>query len=146
MTPSRSLRLHIARELVRHGYPWVPTNRSHDHPQQWILPTRRPADMSVGPPNQTCGHEDAKTAWHASQGNPDRKAAWISLPYCNRLEIGFPVVIDLDSGSPTLNASQYKMGKGVLLGTGHHVLHHASNTDQELDVGFYSPEARNSIK
>jgi hypothetical protein len=30
----RSLRLHIARGLVRHGYPWVPTDHAHDHPRQ----------------------------------------------------------------------------------------------------------------
>jgi hypothetical protein len=30
----RSLHLHLARGLVRHGYPWVPTDQAHDRPQQ----------------------------------------------------------------------------------------------------------------
>jgi hypothetical protein len=44
----------------------------------------------------------------------------------------------LPSLPPTLSVSQYKAGKGIIPGTGHHVLHQANNTDQELDIGFYS--------
>jgi hypothetical protein len=29
----RSQRLHLARGLVRHGYPWVPTDQAHDRPR-----------------------------------------------------------------------------------------------------------------
>jgi hypothetical protein len=32
MTFLRSLRLHLARGLVRHGYPWVPTDQAHGLP------------------------------------------------------------------------------------------------------------------
>jgi hypothetical protein len=35
--------------LVRHGYPWVPTDEAHGRPDKWVRPTRRPADLSVGP-------------------------------------------------------------------------------------------------
>jgi hypothetical protein len=28
----RSLRLHLAQGLVRHGYPWVPTDQAHGRP------------------------------------------------------------------------------------------------------------------
>jgi hypothetical protein len=45
MTPSRLLHLHIARGLVRHGYPLVPTDQAHDRPRQVGLvhqKTRRP--------------------------------------------------------------------------------------------------------
>jgi hypothetical protein len=47
----------------------------------------------------------------------------------------------LPSLPPTLSVSQYKAGKGIIPGTGHHVLHQANNTDQELDIGFYSLQA-----
>jgi hypothetical protein len=32
MTFLRSSRLHLARGLVRHGYPWVPTDQAHSRP------------------------------------------------------------------------------------------------------------------
>jgi hypothetical protein len=34
MTFLRLLRLHLARGLVRHEYPWVPTDQAHDRPRQ----------------------------------------------------------------------------------------------------------------
>jgi hypothetical protein len=34
---------------VRHGYPWVPTDQAHGHPRQVDPPTRRTADLLVGP-------------------------------------------------------------------------------------------------
>jgi hypothetical protein len=34
MTFLRSLRLHLARGLVRHGYPWVPTDQAHGRRRQ----------------------------------------------------------------------------------------------------------------
>jgi hypothetical protein len=34
MTFLRLLRLHLARGLVRHGYPWVPTDQAHGRPRQ----------------------------------------------------------------------------------------------------------------
>jgi hypothetical protein len=51
MTSLRSLRLHLARGLVRYGYPWVPTDQAHGRPRQVGLAhqkTRRP----VSGPNQ----------------------------------------------------------------------------------------------
>jgi hypothetical protein len=36
---------------------------------------------------------------------------------CNQLDLGFPIVTDLDFGPPTLSVAQYKAGKGVLPGT-----------------------------
>jgi hypothetical protein len=37
------------KESVRHGYPWVPPTRLTAVPDKWVRPTRRPADLSVGP-------------------------------------------------------------------------------------------------
>jgi hypothetical protein len=48
------LRLHIARGLVRQGYPSVPN--------KWVRPTRRPADLTVGPTDLVGGpHNLLKT-------------------------------------------------------------------------------------
>jgi hypothetical protein len=41
---------------------------------------------------------------------------------CNQLDLGFPIVTNLDSGPLTLSVAQYKAGKGVLLGTGRHLI------------------------
>jgi hypothetical protein len=78
MTSLRSLRLHLARGLVRHGYPWVPTDQAHNYPRQvgpahqktrrpvsgpnrpnW-LPTRPPEDLPEDSPNDLI-HHDHKT-------------------------------------------------------------------------------------
>jgi hypothetical protein len=40
-------------------------------PEKWVRPTRRPADLSVGLPDPTCGPEDEKIAWRVRQGSPD---------------------------------------------------------------------------
>jgi hypothetical protein len=79
----RSLRLHLARGLVRHGYPWVPTDQAHDRPRQvgpayqktrrpvsgpnrpsW-RPTRAPEDLLDDYPDDLV-HHDLKT-WRTRQ-------------------------------------------------------------------------------
>jgi hypothetical protein len=78
MTFLRSLRLHLARGLVRLGYSWVPTDQAHSHPRQVGLaykktrrpvsgpnrpswqPTRSPEDLPKGSPNDLVQH-DLKT-------------------------------------------------------------------------------------
>jgi hypothetical protein len=47
-----------------------PPTRFTTIPDNWVWPTRRPADLSVGLLNLTCEPEDKKTAWRASQGSP----------------------------------------------------------------------------
>jgi hypothetical protein len=49
MTFLRSLRLHLARGLVRHGTRGSPPTRLTAVPDKWVRPTRIPADLSVGP-------------------------------------------------------------------------------------------------
>jgi hypothetical protein len=115
------------------GTPGSPPTSLPAVPGTWVWPIRRPADLSVGPTNLVGGpHDLLKTSQKIPQTTLSRredslacktrqsrriKAARISLPYCNWLEIGFPVVTDLDSGPPTLSVGQYKAGKGVLPGT-----------------------------
>jgi hypothetical protein len=62
MTFLRSLHLHLARGLVRHGYPWVPTDQAHGHPRQVgsaYQKTRQPVSGSSRPSlRPTRPHED----------------------------------------------------------------------------------------
>jgi hypothetical protein len=51
MTSLRSLRLHLAWGLVRHGYPWVPTDQPHGHPLQ-VGPAYQKTRRPVSGPNQ----------------------------------------------------------------------------------------------
>jgi hypothetical protein len=51
MTFLRSLRLHLARGLVRHGYPWVPTDQAHGRPRQ-VGPAYQNTRRPVSGPNR----------------------------------------------------------------------------------------------
>jgi hypothetical protein len=43
---------------VRHGYPWVPTDRLMAILDKWVRPTKRPADLSVSPTDLVGGPHD----------------------------------------------------------------------------------------
>jgi hypothetical protein len=45
------LHLHLTRGLVRHGYPWVPTDQAHARPQQ-VGPAYQKTRRPVSGPNQ----------------------------------------------------------------------------------------------
>jgi hypothetical protein len=51
MTFLRSLRLHLAQGLVRHGYPWVPTDQAHGRPRQ-MRPAYQKTHRLVSGPNR----------------------------------------------------------------------------------------------
>jgi hypothetical protein len=51
MTPLRSLLLHLARGLVIHGCPWVPTDQAHGRPRQ-VGPTYQKTRRPVSGPNR----------------------------------------------------------------------------------------------
>jgi hypothetical protein len=51
MTFLRSLRIHLARGTVRHGYPWVPTDQAHGRPRQ-VGPTYQKTRRPVSGPNR----------------------------------------------------------------------------------------------
>jgi hypothetical protein len=51
MTFLRSPRLDLTRGLVRHGYPWVPTDQAHGHPRQ-VGPTYQRTRRPVSGPNR----------------------------------------------------------------------------------------------
>jgi hypothetical protein len=58
---------------------------------------------------------------------------------CN-VDLGLLVVTDQESG-PTSSAGQYKADEATLVP----ITQSSSNLHRQLDVGFYSPEARTSI-
>jgi hypothetical protein len=43
------LRLHLTEGLVRHGYPWVPTDQAHSHPRQVDPAYQKTCRPVVGP-------------------------------------------------------------------------------------------------
>jgi hypothetical protein len=45
----RLLRLHLAQGLVRHGYPWVPTDLAHGHPREVGLAYQKTRWPDSGP-------------------------------------------------------------------------------------------------
>jgi hypothetical protein len=51
MTFLRSPRLHLTRGLVRHGYPWVPTDQAHSRPRQ-VGPAYQKIRRPVSGPNR----------------------------------------------------------------------------------------------
>jgi hypothetical protein len=153
---------------VRHGYPWVPTDQAHGRPRQvgpayqktrrpvggpnrpsW-RPTRPPEDFPKDSPDDLV-HHDLKT-WRTRQDKTlvdfDQSRSTRYGKSCNQLDLGFRVVTDLDSGPPTLSVAQYKAGKGVPRDVHRRPPPPEIEAIQteELDVGFYSPEARTSIK
>jgi hypothetical protein len=107
MTFLRSLRLHLARGLVRHGYPWVPTDQAHGHPRQvgpayqktrrpasgpnrpsW-RPTRPPEDLPEDSPNDLV-HHDLKT-WRTRQDKT-------SVDFAQSRSTGYGKMCNVDLG------------------------------------------------
>jgi hypothetical protein len=158
------------------GTPGSPPTRLTAVPDNWVRPTRRPADLSVGPTDLVGGpHDLLKTFRKIPQMTSFRTTSRLGVQdktsvdfaqsrstgygkSCNQLDLGFLVVTDWDSSPLTLSIAQYKAGKGVLPGTTRRPPppphRHRSPCNlatlaiqtEELDVGFFSPEARTSIK
>jgi hypothetical protein len=140
MTFLRSLLIHLARGLVRHGYPWVPTDQAHSRPRQvgpayqktrqpvsgpnWPSwqPTRPPEDLPEDSPDDLIHHDLKTRRTRQDLGGFCPKQIDGIWKSCNQLDLGFSVVTDLDPGPLTLSVAQYKAGRGVLSGTGRHVI------------------------
>jgi hypothetical protein len=79
--PSRQLYTLHWMVIVRHGYPWVPTNQAHGHPQQ-VGPayqkTRRPVSRPARPEMWVRRREDSLAC--KTRKSKRIKAAQISLP------------------------------------------------------------------
>jgi hypothetical protein len=104
------------------GTPGSPSTRLTAVPDKWVRPTRRPTDLVGGPndllktfqktPQTTLSKREDSLAYK-SRMSKRIKVARMSFPCFNWLEIGFPVVTDLDSCPPTLYVAQYKAGRSV---------------------------------
>jgi hypothetical protein len=143
---------------VRHGYPWVPTDQPHGRPRQvgpayqktrqpvsgpnWPSrrPTRPPEDLPGDSPNDLV-HHNLKT-WRTRQDFGGFRPKQIDgiCKMCN-VDLGLlrPGVWELTS-----SADQYKADETI-----HCVSNQSRNPQavqtEELDLAFYSPEARTSI-
>jgi hypothetical protein len=49
MKTQPTIYIYILTDVVRHGYPYVPTEQAQGRPRQVALPTRRLTDLLVGP-------------------------------------------------------------------------------------------------
>jgi hypothetical protein len=90
-------------QTVRHGYPWVPTDQAHSRFRQ-VGPTHQKIHRHVSRPTRpdTWARREEDSLACKPRKSRRTKAARISFPYCNRLEIGFPVVTDLNPKSTDL--------------------------------------------
>jgi hypothetical protein len=140
------------------GTPGSPPTRLAAIPDKWVRPNRRPADLSVGPTNLVGGpHDLLKTLQKISQttsfdmtsrlGVQD-KTSWTSPQsrstgygkMCN-VDLDLLVVTDQESGNRPHPLANIRRVRRPLVQS----IQSSSNPHQQLDVGYYSPEARTSI-
>jgi hypothetical protein len=146
------------------GTPGSPPTRLTVIPDKWVRPTRRPTDMSVDPTDLVGGPHDLKKTF---QKNPQTtfprredslacktrqsrriKAAWISLPWCKQTRDRFSYC------NPSPNIRRARASSRGQANTCYPQTIDKSSCNlatpaiqtEELDVGFYSPEARTNIK
>jgi hypothetical protein len=152
VTSSLPLRLHVDRGLVRHGYPWVPTDKGPRGPCQ-VIPTcqkfNRPAS---GPGDLIHSLSDlgrSRATLYRSRATCQACGASLSLGHgggaASRLEDRGTLsvitegdlprfVTDPDEGPPTSNGSPRP--RAPFEGTSPF-----PRNPTTLDIGFYSPEA-----
>jgi hypothetical protein len=141
------------------GTPGSPPTRLMAVPDKWVRPTRRPADLSVGPTDLVGSPHDLLKTFQKTPRRPSSSRPQ-DLAYKTRQDLGGlrPKQIDgiwqdvcrLRSRSrkrpgvwePTSSAGQYKVDEATLVP---HLNQSSSNLHRQLDVGYYSPEARTSI-
>jgi hypothetical protein len=155
MTFLRSLHLHLARGLVRHGYPWVPTDQAHGRPRQvgpayqktcrpisgpnrpsW-QPTQPPKDLPEDSPNDLI-QNDLKT-WRTRQDNggfrPSRSTGYGNS--CN-IDLGLQVVTYLESGNRPHPLANIRRARASLrdINIVLHLHHDQINTIKNWTLGF----------
>jgi hypothetical protein len=116
MTFLRSLCLHLARGLARHGYPWVPTDQAHGRPRQVSLayqktrrlvsgpnrpswrPTRPSEDLPENFPNDLIHHDLKTRCTEQDLVDYDQSRSTGYGTMCN-VDLGLLVVTDQESGN-----------------------------------------------
>jgi hypothetical protein len=110
MTFLRSLRLHLTRGIVRHGYPWVPTDQAHGHLRR-VAPAYQKTRRPNSGPNRpswwpTRPPEDLFRRFRPQDLTYKTRHRWIPIKqidkygkYCNQLDLGVLVVTDQESGN-----------------------------------------------
>jgi hypothetical protein len=136
-----------------------PPTRLMAVPDKWVRPTRRPADPSVGPTDLFGGpHDLQKTFQKIPQTTSSIKTLRLgvqdktSVDYnqskstgygkmCN-VDLSLLVVTDQESGNRSHPLANIRRARRPFV---QHT-QSLSNLHRQLDIGFYSPEARTSIK
>ena len=157
-SPTRPLRLHVDRGLERRGHLWVPPTSDPEVPDQWTRPARSPVDLQVGPATltktPTTPDDLIRIASDLPEGlpykeRPDTRSGAANqvrvsretlcsptrtLPYCNRPGLRSKLVTQGTSANIRRPWAPSRASR--LLLTQYH---------KQLDIGFYSLEARTSI-
>jgi hypothetical protein len=120
----RSLRLHLVRGLCNIGTPGSPPTRLTTVPDKWVHPTRRPADLTVGPTDLIGGPYDLLKTFQKIPRRPyperpqdlacKTRHQWIPTKQideygkcCNQLDLGLLVITDQESRNrPCLMANR----------------------------------------
>jgi hypothetical protein len=144
---------------VRYGYPWVPTDQAHGRPRQvgpayqktrrpvsgpnrpsW-RPTRPPEDLPEDPPRRPNPSRPQDFAYNTKTSvdfNRSRSTGYGKM--CN-VDLGLLVVTDQESGNRPHPLANIRWMRRPLVTFDQS----SSNLHRQLDVGYYSPEARTSI-
>jgi hypothetical protein len=140
------------------GTPGSPPTRLTVVPNKWVRPTRRPADLLVDPADLVGGLHDLLkdlpedssddliqndvNTWHTRQDiSGFQLSIWTGYgKSCNQLDFGLQVVTDQESGNRAHPLANIRRTRRPLYYT-----QSSSNLHRQLDVGYYSPEARTSI-
>jgi hypothetical protein len=143
------------------GTPGPPPTRLTAVPDKWVWPTRRPADLSVGPTDLVGDpHDLLKTFQKIPQmtsfattsrldaqdkisvdSDQSRSTGYGKM--CN-VDLGLLVVTDQESGNRPHPLANIRQTRRFPL-YHHHLDQPSSNLHRQMDVGYYSPEARTSI-
>jgi hypothetical protein len=140
------------------GTPGSPPTRLTAIPDKWVRPTGRLADLLVGPIILVDSPHDLLKTFQkillttyfsltSRLGVQDKTSVDFdqsrSTGYgnrCNQLDLGLLVVTDQESGNRPHPLANIRRARPLLYHT-----QSSSNLHRQLDVGFYSPEARTSI-
>jgi hypothetical protein len=148
----------LVSSIVRHGYPWVPTDQAHGRPWQvgpayqktcWPVsgpnwpswqPTRPLEDLPEDSPDDLIQHDLKTCIQDKTSVDFDQSRSTGYRKMCN-IGLGLLVVIDQESGNWPHPLANIRRTRWPLVRS----RNPQAIKIEELDVGFYSPDAQTSI-